>query len=117
MTKEDFISLFRAIDHMNTGEFASYLSDDAIVRFGNQSPVEGKKNIIGYIDAFFKAIKAIEHAELEVWTLADVAFVNGRVTYTRLDGSQLSVYFSNTFKMKDGLICEYLIHVDTSELF
>jgi len=79
--------------------------------------VEGKKSIYEYIDAFFKAIKTIGHSELEVWERADVSFVNGKVTYTRLDGTQLAVYYSNTFKMKDNLIQEYLIHVDTSELF
>ena len=117
MNEEDFGSLFKAIDDMNTEEFVSYLSEDAILRFGNQSVVEGKKIIFKYIDAFFKAIKAISHSELEIWQLSDVSFVNGRVTYTRLDGTHLSVVFSNTFKMKDNLIREYLIYVDNSELF
>ena len=117
MTKEDFGSLFKAIDDMNTQEFVSYLNDDALLRFGNQSVVEGKSAIFEYIDAFFKAIKAIAHSELEVWELSDVSFVNGRGTYTRHDDTQLSVVFSNTFKMKDNLIQEYLIYVDNSELF
>ena len=117
MNKEDFGSLFKAIDDMSTQEFVSYLNDDALLRFGNQSVVEGKSAIFEYIDAFFKAIKAIAHSELEVWELSDVSFVNGRGTYTRHDDTQLSVVFSNTFKMKDNLIQEYLIYVDNSELF
>ena len=56
MNKEDFISLFRAIDEMNSQKFVSYLTDQAILRFGNQSVVEGKETILKYIDAFFKAI-------------------------------------------------------------
>ncbi len=117
MTKEDFVNLFKAIDDMNTEKFVSYIADDGILRFGNQSVIEGKKAIFEYIDAFFKAIKAIAHSELEIWQLSDVSFVNGRVTYTRHNDTQLSVHFSNTFKMKNSLINEYLIYVDNSELF
>ena len=46
-----------------------------------------------------------------------IVFVNGNVTYTRLDDSVLSVNFSNTLKLKGDKIKDYLIFIDNSELF
>lgn len=78
---------------------------------------EGKQNIYDFVDGFFKSIKAIRHSGLEIWQLEGVSFVNGNVTYTRHDNSELSVDFSNTFKLKGGKIQQYLIFVDNSELY
>ena len=41
----------------------------------------------------------------------------GEVTYTRLDGSTLSVPFVNVLKLEGSLIRDYLIYADTSELY
>jgi ketosteroid isomerase-like protein len=117
MNKADFQHLFKAIDKMDTNEFASYLADDSLLRFANMPTVEGKENIYEFIGNFFLSISGIKHDELEIWQLPEVTFVNGRVTYTRKSGTKLSVYFSNTFKMKNGKIREYLIHVDNSTLY
>mgnify|MGYP006303551967 FL=1 len=117
MEKNDFIHLFNSIDRMDANEFASYLNEDAWLRFANLPTVQGKENIKDFIDNFFKSIGGIRHDGLEIWQLPDVTFVNGKVTYTRKNGTDLSVYFSNTFKMKDGKLNEYLIHVDNSLLY
>ena len=42
--------------------------------------------------------------------------MQGQVTYTRHDGSQLSVPFANIFKLRDNLIEEYRIFGDFSAL-
>ena len=47
----------------------------------------------------------------------DKRFATGRVTYTRHDDSTLQVPFSVILKMQGDLIDEYLIFVDTSELY
>ena len=41
----------------------------------------------------------------------------GNVTYTRLDGSTLSVDFSNTFRLNGNKIKDYLIFIDNSDLY
>ncbi len=118
--KNDIKELFNAIDNFDVDEFINYLTDDALFRFANIPQVKGKKNIYEFVDNFFKSIKSIksiEHTDLEIWQLPDILFVNGKVTYTRKDDTKLSVYFSNTFKMKVDKIYEYLIFGDNSVLF
>ena len=49
-------------------------------------------------------------------SLCGAEYLQGQVTYTRHDGSQLSVPFANIFKLRDGLIGEYRIFGDFSAL-
>ena len=117
MTKEDIISLFKAIDQFDTKSFADFLHEQAEFRFGNMPVVKGKNAIFEFVAGFFQAIKAIKHTNLEIWELEGIRFVNANVTYTRHNGSILTVNFSNTFKLKENKIKDYLIFIDNSALF
>jgi len=117
MTKEDILSLFKAIDRFDTKSFAEFLHEQAEFRFGNMPVVKGKNAIFEFVAGFFQAIKAIKHTNLEVWELEEIRFVNGTVTYTRHNGSLLTVNFSNTFKLKENKIKDYVIFIDNSALF
>jgi len=110
-------ALFKAIDNFDTQHVLSTLDDNAIFRFGNMPPVVGKENIKLFLEGFFSSIKAISHDALEIWNNQSVKLMNGKVTYTRHDGSTLTVFFANTFKMNHYKIKEYLIFVDTSALY
>lgn len=117
MKNNDLMRLFEAIDSFDTDTFVSYLDEDAVLRFGNMPAVTGKENIYQFIDGFFKSIKAIKHDQIEIWEVDNVSIMNGRVTYTRHDGSQLIVPFANIFKMRGDKVKDYLVFVDTSALY
>jgi len=109
--------MYLAIDARDTNKLVSYMTDDAKFIFANIPPVEGKSNISGFLDGFFKSIKAISHNEIESWNAGEVWFVTGKVTYTRHDDSILQVPFGVILKMRDSLIKDYQIFVDASELY
>ncbi len=117
MTKKDVLNLFNAIDNCDSQAMVQYLDENANFKFANMPVVTGRKNIFEFLEGFFKSIKAISHKNLEVWELDGIKFVNGTVTYTRHDGSTLTVDYSNTFKMKGEKILDYHIFVDNSELY
>lgn len=117
MNKNEILQVFDAIDQFDSGRFVSFMTDDAVFRFGNMPAVEGRSQIEAFVDGFFKSIKAIRHDQLEVWEAEGVWLMNGRVTYTRHDDSTLAVFFANTFKMKGDKIRDYFIFVDTSALY
>jgi len=110
-------TLFRALDAFDADTLASFLTDDAVFVFGNAEPVRGKQAIHGVVAGFFTSINAIRHDLLETWTLLQVVICRGTVTYTRHNGSQLRVPFANIFKLQNGLIQDYLIYVDNSQLY
>jgi len=109
--------LFAAIDSKDAAAFADFLTEDAVFRFGNAAPVSGKPPIREMLTGFFTSIRALRHEVTDAWILPDVVVAIGQVTYTRLDGSTLSVPFADVFKMRGELALEYLIYVDASRLY
>lgn len=110
-------TVFQALDTFDTQTFVSFLTDDAVFVFGNAEPVKGKPTIQSVVAGFFSSIRAIRHDLLETWTLPETVICRGVVTYTRHDGSQLSVPFANVFKLRNDLIQDYLIYVNNSQLY
>ncbi len=110
-------SLFVAIDAMDGARFAEFLTEDAVFRFGNAAPVCGKAAIRDAVGGFFASIGGLRHRLCETWAHADAVVMHGETTYTRHDGSELSVPFANVFKLEGSLVREYLIFADASRLW
>jgi ketosteroid isomerase-like protein len=118
MLNNQFIqSVFAAVDSSDAKGLTDFMTEDAVFRFSNNPEVVGKANIIPFLEGFFQSIKGTRHDQLEAWEIPDGFVINGRVTYTRHDGTTYPCWFSNTFKMKDGRIKDYIIFVDNSKLY
>jgi hypothetical protein len=115
--KNKIHELFKTIDQMNPDKFVSFLTDDAGFRFGNAPAVVGKEAIKKAVAGFFSSIKSISHKNLNLWVNQDTIVYQGEVTYTRHDGSQLTLPFVNIFGMKGDKIKDYLIYIDINPLY
>lgn len=102
---------------MDVPGFVNLFTDDGIFRWANMDPVVGKQNITAFLTGFFQSIRALSHTDLEYWEVPGVRFATGYVNYTRLDDSVLRVPFSVILKFRGDLINEFLIFVDTSQLY
>jgi ketosteroid isomerase-like protein len=109
--------MYQMVDAMDTTGFVNLFTEDGIFRWANMQPVAGKQNITDFLTGFFQSIKAISHTGIEYWEVTGVRFATGYVSYTRHDNSLLRVPFSVILKFKGELINEFLIFVDTSELY
>jgi ketosteroid isomerase-like protein len=110
-------SLFERIDAKDVQGFLGFLTDDAEFRFANHPPVTGREAVGGFVGGFFGAIGGSRHRFVHAWEDAATAACEGEVTYTRHDGSTLTVPFVNVFYMRDGKVARYLIYIDNSTLF
>lgn len=110
-------ALFRSIDDQDMESFASILTEDVLFRYGNAPPVQGKSAVVDVVRGFFASIRALRHDIVEAWSLPGVLVCHGVVTYTRHDGSHLTVPFANIMKTDGEQIREYLIFVDASDLY
>ncbi|GAB4460594.1 MAG: hypothetical protein OHK0029_24860 [Armatimonadaceae bacterium] len=110
-------ALFASIDAKDTDTFASFLADDSVFVFGNAEPVHGRQAIHQMVEGFLQSIAGIEHHIIEGWEHPASVICRGTVTYTRHNGTKLSVPFANVFKMKGDKIREYLVYVDISTLY
>ncbi len=118
MNTDNYIKeMYAVVDGMNGAALAAMMTEDAIFRFANIPPVKGREAITGFLDNFYGSIKAIRHDRLEDWKIGDTRFVTGMVNYTRHNDTKLSVPFAVILRMHGELIREFLIFVDTSELY
>jgi ketosteroid isomerase-like protein len=108
--------LFEAIDKKDAALFVSFLAKDASFRFGNAPEVRGRENIQNGVAAFFGGIKGLRHRVRDVWEQDNVIICEGEVTYTRPDGSELTVPFADILRLKGDLIADYRIYMDISPL-
>ncbi len=109
--------VFGSIDAMDSDRFVSFLADDATFRFGNAPEATGKRAIREAVDGFFSSIKGLRHHILKTWEHPDTVICQGEVTYTRLDGGEVTIPFVNIYGMRDGRIREYLVYIDLSPLY
>lgn len=108
--------LFSAIDSKDTETFMSFLAPACVFRFGNMAPVAGKENIETSVNDFFKTIKSLAHELTDIWDIPEGKVCHGLVTYTRNNGTVLTVPFANILKGEQQAISEYLIFADISNL-
>jgi ketosteroid isomerase-like protein len=109
--------LFAAIDGKQAHDFATFLTEDGEFRFGNGPAVHGRAAVGAYVEGFFGMIGASKHQLVRAWHDDGTAVCEGMVTYTRLDGSKLTVPFVNVFYLRGDKIARYLIYIDNTPLF
>ena len=118
MELKSFVTeVYQSIDSADAKKFASCFTQNGIFRFANNPEVTGIAEVEAYVDGFFKSLKKVSHSNLEYWSTGEVIFVNGTVQYTRHNNTTLELPFSCTWKMEGHLIRQYLIYIDSSELY
>jgi ketosteroid isomerase-like protein len=116
-TRDWWDRLFASIDGKDTAGFLGFLTEDGEFRFGSSPSVHGHADIGAAVDAFFGMIAASRHRMIRSWEDAGSAVCEGEVTYTRPDGKQVTLPFTNVFDLRDGKVARYLIYIDQSPLF
>lgn len=110
-------ALFAAVDDSDTERFVSFLTEDASFRFGSAPAVVGRAEIAAGVSAFFASIAGCKHDIHKTLADGDTLVCEGDVTYTRHDGSELTVPFVDVFEMAGDRISNYKIYIDTSALY
>jgi ketosteroid isomerase-like protein len=108
--------LFASIDSMDADRFVSFLTNDAVFRYGSNPPVEGKAAIREAVAGVFSAFRALSHTIEGTWAHPDAVFVQGTVHYTLHSGSTISLPFVDCFKLQGEKIREFLVYIDPTPL-
>jgi len=109
-------TLFHSIDNKDSSAFLQYLAEDCTFRMGNLPAVKGRDAIGTAVAGFFDSLQSISHTLTDSWHTADCSICHGSVSYTRHDGSVLTVPFAVILKREARLINEYLVFLDISGL-
>jgi ketosteroid isomerase-like protein len=109
--------LFADIDRMDAAAFASYFTEDGVLRFANADEVQGRGAIEAVIAGFFGTIKGLSHRILEQWDVGDATVLQAEVTYTRTDDGRVTLPAVVIFRRDGDLIVDYRIYIDQTLLY
>jgi len=109
--------LLASIDAKDTAKFVSYLTPDGEFIFGNAPAAVGHAAVGAAVSGFFAAIGGCRHRLTATWDGPESAVGEGTVTYTRLDGSTITLPFVDVFHFRGGKIGRYQIYMDVNPLF
>lgn len=110
-------NLFKAIDVQDVDRFLTFIDADATFRFGSAPAVAGHVAIAAAVNGFFDTIASLRHEIKNTVSSGSLLVCEGDVTYTRLDGSDVTLPFVNIFEIDDELIVDYRIYVDVGPLY
>jgi len=109
--------LFESIDTKNTERFLHFLADDAKFRFGSGPQVQGQSEIREAVNEFFSRIAGCRHTLHNFLADEGTLVCEGQVTYTREDGSEITLPFVNVLEFAGDLIAHYKIYADSGPLY
>jgi len=109
--------VYKAVDSMDEQRLASFLTENCTFVYANSDPVIGRANAAASSKKFLDLLAAIKHKLLEVWAFDNVIVSRIEVTYTRKDGSTLTIPAATIWRVRDRKIDEYRIYVDIGPLF
>jgi limonene-1,2-epoxide hydrolase len=112
----NFEKLFASIDAMDTESFLGFIHEDATFRFGSSPAVTGHVAIKAAVESFFASFAALKHDLQRLVADGNTVVCEGEVTYTRHDGSTITLPFVNVFETDAGLISLYRVYIDIGPL-
>jgi ketosteroid isomerase-like protein len=111
-------NMFGDIDRMDAAAWASYLAPDAVMRFGNAEPVNGRDACRDALAGFYDTIKGLRHQIVEQWVHGSTTIVEAVVTYTRGDDRQVDVPVVTVYRTNpEDLIADYRVYIDLAPVF
>lgn len=114
----DARTTFAAVDAQDIAALAALFAEDGRLVFGNREPLVGRDAVIAGNVAFFQLVQGVRHQLRNEWTVGTETIAETDVTYTRLDGKEVTVPAVSIWRVDgDGLIVDYRIFVDQAPLF
>jgi ketosteroid isomerase-like protein len=110
-------AIFAAFDSKDIGVLAALVTDDVRLQIGNAEVVDGKADFVEALQIFFSSVAAFRHTVTNVWSDVDAVIVELKVSYTRLDGTELTLPCCNVFRLRNGAVADYRVYMDITPVY
>lgn len=110
---------FKTVDTLDADAIAAYFTDDGKFRFSNQPPAVGKQAVRDSLAQFFDTIEAMHHEKAGLWLGDDgnSAVWETDVTYTRKDGTQVTLPCASILRSRADKIYDFRMNMDISPVY
>lgn len=111
-------AVFQLVDSRDAHALVEMMAEDATMVFGNGEPLHGRDAILAANDAFMSTVQGVRHSIRNEWTVDDATIADTEVTYTRLDGKEVTIPVVSIWRVRDdGLINDYRVFLDLAPVF
>jgi len=108
-------TLIGAVDAADHAVIAALTSADVHFRFGNSEPTDTQGELLAAAGSFRGAIADLRHTIINLWEVDDDTVVATMdVYYRRFDGVELTLPCCNVFRVRGGVVDQYLIYMDVN---
>ena len=108
---------FASVDKLNVDNIIANFVEDGRFRFGNAEPAVGKEAIRDALAEFFSAINAMHHENVGLWLGDNSAVFEAQVTYTRRDGTTVTLPCASILHFRDNFIYDFRMLIDAAPVF
>jgi ketosteroid isomerase-like protein len=112
--------LLAALDAGDIEAALGFMTEDVAFRFGSAEPTVGRAAMAGAAATMADVVAGMSHEFLAVWTTGEpdsAVICEMAVTYTRHDGSELTLPCVSVFRVRDGRVADYRIYMDINPVF
>jgi ketosteroid isomerase-like protein len=110
-------AMFDALDCGDIEQMVQYMTDDVVTAFGNFPELDGKAAFHTMFRDVARSVSGVRHEIHDLWHVEQdggVLVARMTVTYTRHDGSAISLPCCNIFRMRANLVSRYSVYMDIS---
>ncbi|ARV59174.1 hypothetical protein BZZ01_11510 [Nostocales cyanobacterium HT-58-2] len=117
-TYEWYLAYLQAIDTKNVEVYGTFLADDCVMQSNNNSPVQGKADILQSLSYYWTTFDSLTHDLLNIYG-SDSSFVLEALNhYKRNDGKVITIpAVAITDRNEAGLVTSIRLYTDTTPLF
>jgi ketosteroid isomerase-like protein len=105
---------FATVDKLNVDNIIANFAEDGRFRFGNAELAVGKEAIRDALAEFFSAINAMHHENVGLWLGDNSAVFEAEVTYTRQDGTTVTLPCVSILRFRDNFIYDFRMLMDAA---
>jgi SnoaL-like domain len=105
---------FRDVDSFDPNNVTKHYTENGQFRFANQEPVRGKEAIAQLLAEFYQNLQAMSHRNVGLWLGNNSAVFEAEVTFTRKDGSQLTLPAASIIRRSGELVYDFRMIMDVS---
>jgi ketosteroid isomerase-like protein len=108
---------YAAVDTKDTEGYLRQLTADVRWRFGNGPELVGHEAVRGALIPFFAGLHGLSHHMSGQWRAGDAVILESEVTYTRRDGTTVTLPAATIYRMRGHLAYQGQIFMDIAPAF
>ena len=108
---------YKAVDTMNSTEFAGFIAEDCTLQFANNALAHGKDVLLRSFNIFWKSIFGLDHSFVNMYQVNQTLILEAIITYTLKGNKTAAIPSVIIIELKNRLAISIRIFMDMTFLY